>query len=109
MDTILFEKEGGSNKFFAAALGIMFSVNKHTANLAGDEMDIINKFFDSLQWDVIEGSPVVDKLAYGDLMNMVDFNNRWVYSGSTTTPPCTTEVFWNNLSTVYPISEKHVK
>jgi hypothetical protein len=36
-------------------------------------------------------------------MMMVDTRNRWVYKGSVTTPPCATMVYWNVLTTVYPI------
>ena len=39
---------------------------------------------------------------------MVDKNNRWVYQGSVTTPPCAQKVYWNVLRTVYPIKQKHV-
>lgn len=42
-------------------------------------------------------------------MELVDFNNRWAYKGSLTTPPCTSFVYWNVLSTVYPIKEEHLK
>merc|ERR1719281_2082833 len=41
-------------------------------------------------------------------MEMVDFNNRWVYKGSVTTPPCLRFVYWNVLSTIYPVSQKHL-
>jgi carbonic anhydrase len=60
-----------------------------------------------LKWDDT-GSPTVDMVTYGSLMEMVDFNNRWVYKGSVTTPPCATFVYWNVLSTVYPVSQKHL-
>jgi carbonic anhydrase len=36
-------------------------------------------------------------------MMMVDMDDRWVYRGSVTTPPCTTQVYWNVLRTIYPI------
>lgn len=39
---------------------------------------------------------------------MVDTNNRWIYEGSVTTPPCATSVYWNELRTIYPVSQKHV-
>ena len=41
-------------------------------------------------------------------MNMVDMKNRWVYKGSMTTPPCTQDVYWNVLHTVYPIKKEHL-
>jgi len=41
-------------------------------------------------------------------MNLVDFSNRWVYKGSVTTPPCAEYVYWNVLSTIYPISKEHL-
>tara|TARA_B110000503_G_C7025240_1_gene361513 strand:+ start:589 stop:924 length:336 start_codon:yes stop_codon:yes gene_type:complete len=44
----------------------------------------------------------------GDLLNMVDGKNRFIYQGSLTTPPCTSNVYWNVLSNVYPIKEKHL-
>jgi len=50
----------------------------------------------------------VARVPYGKLMMMVDYTNRWVYKGSVTTPPCAKYVFWNVLSTVYPISQKHL-
>lgn len=34
-----------------AALGIMFSVNDHTAKLSDGDVAIINTFFDNLKWD----------------------------------------------------------
>jgi len=45
---------------------------------------------------------------YGELIMMVDTNNRWVYKGSVTTPPCAQTVYWNVVRTVYPIKQKHL-
>ena len=93
----------------AAAVGIMFSVNDYTAKkLTWAEQRVIDNFFESLQMDTTGSKPIVDQAAYGDLMKMVDFSNRWVYKGSVTTPPCDKLVYWNVLSTVYPISRKHL-
>ena len=44
----------------------------------------------------------------GQMMNMVSTNNRYVYTGSFTTPPCTEKVYWNVINKVYPIKEKHL-
>jgi len=41
-------------------------------------------------------------------MEMVDSNNRWIYKGSVTTPPCARFVYWNVISTIYPVSKKHL-
>jgi len=50
----------------------------------------------------------VDEVSYGEIMMMFDMNNRWTYKGSVTTPPCAQNVFWNVLTTVYPIKQKHL-
>lgn len=52
---------------------------------------------------------MADLVTYGNLMELVDFNNRWAYKGSLTTPPCTSFVYWNVLSTVYPIKAEHLE
>lgn len=41
-------------------------------------------------------------------MMMADMNNRWVYKGSVTTPPCAENVYWNVLRTVYPLKQRHL-
>jgi carbonic anhydrase len=92
----------------AAAVGIMFDANRYTAILSEDEQNVINDFFDSFQWDITSGKPIADEVKYGDLLSMVDFNNRWVYQGSVTTPACAQKVFWNQMDTVYPIKQRHV-
>jgi hypothetical protein len=50
----------------------------------------------------------VPEVPYGKLLNMVDMQNRWVYRGSVTTPPCATSVYWNVLRTVYPLKQKYL-
>lgn len=38
------------NGFIAAAMGIMFSVDKFTADVSVTEQNVIDTFFDSLKW-----------------------------------------------------------
>ena len=51
---------------------------------------------------------MVPLVPYGDLMMMVDTDNRWIYKGSVTTPPCDTFVYWNVLQRVFPIKQRHL-
>jgi carbonic anhydrase len=97
------EPADGGNGFIASAMGLVFSVDKFTADLTFAQQQVIDIFFDSMKWDAVGESPTVDIVAYGSLMEMADFNNRWVYKGSVTTPPCNINVYWNVLSTIYPI------
>lgn len=91
-----------------AAMGIIFSVDDYTAKVSNAEMEIIDRFFDSLRMDTTTGNLIpVTNVTYGDLMMMVNTKNRWVYRGSVTTPPCATYVYWNVLRDVYPISYRH--
>lgn len=102
MHTVHFPN-AAENGVIAAALGIMFSVNNPTVTLNAADTKIIDDFFDTLQWNTVTGTPSVNLVSYGDLMMMVDFNDRWTYKGSVTTPPCARFVYWNVLRKVYPI------
>lgn len=88
-------------------MGLMFSVNDYNVKLTRAEQMVIDTFFETLDMSK-QDSPVVNLVTYGDLMNMVDMNNRWVYKGSVTTPPCATSVYWNVLRTIYPIKREHL-
>lgn len=109
MHTVHYPANGATydKGFIASAMGLMFSVDNYTAELSFAEQQIVDNFFDSLKL-TDTGSPEVDMVTYGSLMEMADFDNRWVYKGSVTTPPCATNVYWNVLSTVYPVKQEHV-
>jgi carbonic anhydrase len=97
------------NDFKYAAMGLMFDTKRYDHDgLTKEMVDTIDKFFDSLRWDITTGTPLVAQVPYGELMMLVDMNNRWVYSGSVTTPPCDTSVYWNVLRRVFPIKKKHL-
>lgn len=90
----------------AAAMGIMFSVDNYNVDLTDDEVKTIDNFFDSLYLNQFSDPTVLAE--YGGLMNLIDMKNRWVYKGSLTTPPCSIGVFFNILSNVYPMKQRHL-
>lgn len=93
-----------------AAMGLFFSVDDYTQEGVTDAMvATIDKFFDSLAWTQFQANPIVAEVPYGELMMMVDMDNRWTYKGSVTTPPCDTFVYWNVLRRVHPIKRKHLE
>lgn len=97
-----------ANDIASSNVGILFSVNDFNAVLNPIEIAIIDNFFSSLNLESEETNPIVQEIAFGDLMDMFDTTSRWVYSGSDTTPPCARTVYWNILKTIYPIKEKHL-
>ena len=69
------EPKSDTDVFKGAALGIMFSVNDFNVKLSRAEQLIIDSFFETMDWSK-KNSPTVNLVSYGDLMNMVDMNNR---------------------------------
>jgi carbonic anhydrase len=108
----LADEKDNEGKMFAAAMGIMFSVNEPSnRKWSDDQIAVIDKFFDDLQWEQTtkkKKNVKVNEVSYGELMMMVDMDNRWTYRGSVTTPPCAQNVYWNVLRTIYPIKQKHL-
>ena len=109
-------KEGENVKPFASALGIIFDRVNYDPTVTAEERLAVDRFFDAMDF----GSSSTDKNAndhlaiakdvdipYGDMLKTVNFANRWVYSGSLTTPPCTLGVYFQVAERVLPISEKH--
>ena len=98
----------GASDIKYAAVGIFFSVENFDKKVTENENRTIDEFFDTLQFD-LEGEPEVERIDYGKLMKIVEMDYRWIYKGSTTTPPCHRNVFWNVVRRVYPIKERHLK
>ena len=42
-------------------------------------------------------------------MGAIDYDNRWIYLGSSTLPPCSVISYWNIVHSVYPIELKYIK
>jgi carbonic anhydrase len=94
-------KNERSTEFMAAAVGIIFDVNNYSKNVSERQVEIIDDFFEKLGFN--KRNHVAIYINYGELIDALDTENRWVYKGSVTTPPCATTVYWNVLRTVYPI------
>lgn len=99
-------------------VGILFDTTRYH-NVSDQVVDAIDKFFDSLMLHELVRTddtskagyvdPIPEEIAIGDLMNAMDMENRYVYNGSLTTPPCLEYVYWNVLNTVYPIKDVHLQ
>ena len=98
--------------FFASALGIIFDELYYDSSVTEQEIKMIDSFFDSLQLDKLSSSNAkvdITAVPYGQLINMVNTNKRWVYKGSLTTPDCNEIIYWNVVYRVYPIKARHLQ
>lgn len=120
-----FISKNPANGFSYGAISILFNRTNYTDAVEGGHtnktVEIIDSFFDSLELTDLtdEADPTdtdkyplsknVKELKLGDLFKEVNLKRRWIYMGSTTMPPCQLYTYWNVLSTIYPIKEKHYK
>lgn len=110
-------------------MGIMFDRYNYDPTITKEEMEVVNKFFDGMNFKKAppatnsesgnyktgqdldkDGNIILAKdvdVNYGDLTKLVNFKNRWTYTGSLTTPPCTVGVYFQVVDRVLPISEEH--
>lgn len=97
------EDKGDGIKIFASALGVIFDRVNYDQSVTADERLVIDKFFDALVLDSAstekndEGHDILKKdseIPYSQMLATVNFANRWVYSGSLTTPPCSQGVYF---------------
>lgn len=108
-------------KIFASATGFIFDRYNYDPTVTGEERLVIDRFFDSMNFE--KTPPTVNSehvdykknykfaegvdVPYADLVGIMNVANRWVYTGSLTTPPCNVGVLFNIFDRVLPISEKH--
>jgi len=92
-------------------VGVIFDTKEYDKNVSPKAVEAIDKFFDTLMMHQIKAADdkyKVGEVALGELMAFIDTTNRWVYSGSLTTPPCLENLYWNVVKTVYPIKPYHM-
>lgn len=91
---------GNTNYAYASQLSILFSLDDYSKSLS---TDLKNKSKALLDWikDDLAVDEEVGKTAIeepvDDLLHAVNWNNRWSYSGSKTTPDCRENVQHNVL------------
>lgn len=110
--------DNAQDGYFAAVQGLIFDTQRYDQSITKEEIAIVDEFFDSLKWDSLDvnskgGSATLEvnlnSVNYGQLMNLASTNNRYVYTGSLTTPPCTEKVYWNVINRIYPIKARHLE
>ena len=101
-------KVTNNNGFKYAVLGIIFDTENHNADLNDNQEKLIDAMFDSMAWDNAANKVVVPETKVGEFLQQVNTDRRWTYQGSLTTPPCSTKLYWNVFSTVYPIKQRHL-
>lgn len=99
-----------------SSLSILFDTEDHDDKVSDKLVEQIDAFFESLNIDDTPAANATDKsfkaseeVMLGELLSVVDTDNRFVYQGSMTTPPCTPKVYWNVISIVYPIKPAHLE
>lgn len=96
------EAKGDPVKIKYSAVGLMFDTENFDTSISAADRATIDDFFDSLNFSSIPAPGKAKghvmaantEVPFGDLMKMVNFANRWVYTGSLTTPPCTVGVYF---------------
>jgi hypothetical protein len=111
----LFEGTAAEDEGYAiaSALGIMFSLDADVdSDIEAASLAFLDWIKDDLDNDPSETPSSADKSGVApymnDLLQAVNWNNRWSYSGSLTTPNCLTGVQHNVLYTVLPIKQEHL-
>jgi carbonic anhydrase len=83
------EDPSTKDMFFGAVIGVLFEIS--------DSPSWADDFFQNLIWG--------DHVEFGDdFIDKLNFNQRYVYRGSLTTPPYSETLFWTVLSEPLAIS-----
>jgi len=89
------------------AVGIFFDVEDFDSSMSVSDQQKVERFIGHLKFGATD-NPVVPQVALGELMALVNYESRWVYHGSLTTPPCSPFIYWNVINKVYPIKQEQL-
>ena len=84
-----------------AGIAILFSVEEFN-EIDETKNKTFQDYFRNFEFDNTEDKEV-PFIAFGDVMEAVDYLDRWTYKGSLSEPPCEQYVYWNVVRTTYPI------
>lgn len=89
----------GDGELKQAVLSVLFSTrppNHNNFNGMSPKwvQEQVDHMFDSLELENHENHNVKEAMI-GDFLNIADFENRYTYVGTETTPPCANGTLWN--------------
>jgi len=95
---VFYNGNKASKNFVEAHIDVLFSVNDYRRNNEGGAnkatTEYIDAFFDQLNWtNHKEASKELAGLNWATLLNKLDLNERWVYSGSESELKCNEKVY----------------
>ena len=85
-----------------AAIAVFFSVEEFDKTINEASNKTMQDFFRQLKFEDHDDK-IAPSLLFGDVMNALEYEDRWTYKGSISEPPCDQFVYWNILRTIYPI------
>ena len=97
------DQEDLFKKWRYAVTTIFFDVPKNMNLLNAKQKDDM-KFMEKFMEGVIKDDSKHENIDLQALIERVNFDKRWVYRGSFTSPPCIEGVFWHIIDDILPIS-----
>ena len=96
-------------KIMYGVVGLLFDVHHFDKSISALANQTVQEFLHELRlkelYEADEEHVETEKVNLGEFMNIVNFNKRWVYHGSLTTPPCSPVVYWNVIDFIFPIRD----
>lgn len=92
-----------------ASMSVLFDT-KAWDNYTEEEEEAIDGFFDSLVLDTLhKRDPFSFEVFFSTVTQLVEENNRWVYKGSLSMPPCTGPFYVQVFHRILPIKEEYLE